>query len=322
MKVLLTGAAGFIGAHVAQALLNRGVPVVGIDNLNAYYDPGLKRARLKALCDAPGFELIELDIGVPDALTSAVCTHQDVTHVVHLAAQAGVRHSMVDPYAYVHTNMQGQVAVLECARRLPKLQHVVYASSSSVYGRNRSLPFRESDPVDVPGSFYAVSKRAAELTSESYAHLFGLPQTGLRFFTVYGPWGRPDMAYYGFAHAIAAGEPVTLYAGSELARDFTYIDDVVGAVLGILDRPPEAGVARLLNVGNDSPCTVRHLIGLLARELGQDALITDVPRPGSDMLRTWAAVEDIRAISGWMPAMPFEEGIARFVAWFRAYEGL
>ncbi len=242
--VLLSGAAGFIGMHVAEALLDRGERVIGIDNMNRYYDPGLKEARCARLEKRPGFTFRRLDVADRAGLHALVEEERGIDRIVHLAAQAGVRHSMVDPYAYVQANVMGHLVVQEAARRLPGLRHLVYASSSSVYGANRQLPFSETDRVDAPVSLYAATKRADELMSYAYAHLFGLPQTGLRFFTVYGPWGRPDMAYYSFARAIAAGEPITVYEGGRLKRDFTYIDDIVAGVLGALDRPPDDRIAR------------------------------------------------------------------------------
>ena len=239
MKVLVTGCAGFIGYHVAEALLARGDGVVGLDSLNDYYDVRLKQARLDRLRAHSGFEFHHLDVSDKDAIGGLVARHRDLGGIVHLAAQPGVRHSLIDPYAYVQANVMGHLVVLEAARRLPGLAHLVYASTSSVYGANTEMPFRETDRVDQPVSLYAATKRADELMSHAYAHLFGLPQTGLRFFTVYGPWGRPDMAYFSFARAIMAGEPITLYDGGRLRRDFTYIDDIVAGVVGSLDRPPE-----------------------------------------------------------------------------------
>ncbi len=235
MKVLLTGAAGFIGYHVAEALLAQGAQVVGVDDLNAYYDVRLKQARLDRLEPQPGFAFHRIDIADRAAMEAVAAAHADIAVIVHLAAQAGVRHSLVDPHAYVHTNVMGHLVVLEIARRLPALRHLVYASSSSVYGANQVLPFRESDRVETPLSLYAATKLADELMGHAYAHLFGIPQTGLRFFTVYGPWGRPDMAYYSFARAIAAGEPITLYDDGRLKRDFTYIDDIVAGVVACLE---------------------------------------------------------------------------------------
>jgi len=319
MVVLVTGAAGFIGAHVSRALLDRGVRVIGLDTLNDYYDPALKRARLRHLAHGDGFSFHQVDVSDREAMSGIAEAYPEVTHIVHLAAQAGVRYSLVDPYAYVTANVMGQVVLLETARRFRGLRHLVYASSSSVYGRNTSLPFRETDAVDSPGSFYAVTKRADELAAQSYAHLHGLPLTGLRFFTVYGPWGRPDMACYGFAQAIAEGRPVTLYEGEGLARDFTYIDDVVAGVLGVLMCAPPGDAPRILNIGNDAPSRVRHLVALLEAALGRRAVIDRRPRPAADMERTWACLDAIRGLTGWAPCVELEEGVGRFVAWFRAY---
>jgi UDP-glucuronate 4-epimerase len=229
---------------------------------------------------------------------------------------------MQDPYAYVTANVMGHVVLLETARRLPGLRHFVYASSSSVYGLNRELPFSESQRVDRPSSLYAATKRADELISHAYAHLYALPQTGLRFFTVYGPWGRPDMAYYAFARAILRGEPLTLYEGGRLRRDFTYVDDIVAGVLGVLDRPPAAAEGpRLLNIGNNRAEPVLRLVRLLERSLGRAAVIRDAPRPAADVEETWASVEAIAALTGFAPRTPLEEGVPRFAAWFLSYHG-
>ena len=324
MIVLLTGAAGFIGYHVAETLLARGDQVIGVDNINTYYDTGLKRARLERLSRHPAFGFREMDISDREAMESLCKQHSDIRRIVHLAAQAGVRYSMVDPYAYVQSNVMGHLVIQEAARRLPNLDHLVYASSSSVYGANRKLPFAETDPVDEPVSLYAATKRADELMSFAYGHLFRLPQTGLRFFTVYGPWGRPDMAYYSFARAIAAGEPITVYDEGRLKRDFTYVDDIVAGVIGCLDRPPGAGEApsRVLNIGNHRAEEVRTLIALLEQELGRKAVVRHAPRPAADVEETFADVEAIGALTGYAPTTPLSVGIPRFVAWFRAWHGV
>lgn len=321
MKVLVTGAAGFIGSHVAHALIDRGIEVVGIDTLNAYYDPALKKARLERLTVSPKFSFQQADVSDRDQMNGLMADNPDIRIVVHLAAQAGVRYSLVDPYSYVNTNVMGQVVLLEACRKLPSLEHFIYASSSSVYGQNTSLPFKESDRVDAPGSLYAVTKIAGELTATAYAHLHGIPQTGLRFFTVYGPWGRPDMAYYGFAKAICAGEPVTLYEGSGLSRDFTYIDDITSGVLAVMDHPARAGEARLFNLGGDHPEKVTRLIGLLEETLGRKAQIEFRPRPAADMESTWASLEAVQKLSGWKPETNLETGIGIFSAWFRNFHG-
>jgi UDP-glucuronate 4-epimerase len=318
---IVTGAAGFVGFHVAQALLARGELVVGVDNLNSYYDPALKQARLAMLEEEDGFAFHSVDIADKTALFR-VFDGAGATRVVHLAAQAGVRFSMQDPYAYVSSNVMGHVTVLEAARLLPGLEHLVYASSSSVYGGNTKLPFAEVDPVDTPVSLYAATKRADELISHAYWHLYGLPMTGLRFFTVYGPWGRPDMAYYSFAEAIMAGRPITLYEGGRLKRDFTYIDDIVSGVLLCLDRAPGAGVAPpVFNIGNNRGELVSELVGLLEAGLGRRALVVDAPRPVADVAETCADLGAIGEWVGYAPTTPLSVGIPRFVEWFLAYRG-
>lgn len=324
MTVLVTGAAGFIGHHVALALLDAGEQVVGLDNLNDYYDPGLKRARCARLAGRAGYRFVEADIADRDAMAAVVAAEPDITRIVHLAAQAGVRHSMVDPYVYVQANVLGHVTLLEAARRLQRLKHLVFASSSSVYGLNDSLPFREVDRTDRPNSLYAATKRSGELISHAYGHLYGMPQTGLRFFTVYGPWGRPDMAYYGFARAIAEGRPVTLYEGEGLSRDFTFIDDVVDGVLRVLELPPDPATerVRILNLGNRRSERVSRMVELLEQALERRAEIRMVPRPAADLMATWAAVDAAQELAGWLPRTPLDVGIPRFVSWFRAYHEL
>jgi UDP-glucuronate 4-epimerase len=320
VTVLLTGAAGFIGYHVAEALLTRGDRVVGIDNLNSYYDVRLKQHRLERLMGKAGFTFAQADVGDREVLHTLVCQNNDIEAIVHLAAQAGVRHSLVDPYVYVQSNVMGHLVVLEAARLLPRLRHLVYASSSSVYGANRNLPFCEADRVDTPVSLYAATKRADELMSYAYAHLYGLSQTGLRFFTVYGPWGRPDMAYYRFALAIVTGEPITLYEGGALRRDFTYIEDIVTGILRCLERPPEGVVpVRILNIGNNRSEPVSKLVALLETALGRRAIVRDAPRPPADVEETFASVDAIAGLTDFAPRTALEEGIPRFVKWFKAW---
>jgi UDP-glucuronate 4-epimerase len=317
VKVLVTGCAGFIGYHVAEALLARGDNVVGLDSLNDYYDVRLKQARLDRLQAHAGFAFHRLDVSDKDAVGALVAGNEDLAGIVHLAAQAGVRHSLVDPYAYVQANVMGHLVVLEAARRLQGLRHLVYASTSSVYGSNTAMPFRETDRVDSPVSLYAATKRADELISQAYGHLFGLPQTGLRFFTVYGPWGRPDMAYFSFARAIVAGKPITLYDDGRLRRDFTYIDDIVAGIVGSLDRPPaDVSVPRLLNIGNHRVEEVRELVRLLEEALGRKAIIRSAPRPAADIEATFASIDAIRVLTGFTPSTPLSVGIPRFVRWF------
>jgi UDP-glucuronate 4-epimerase len=321
MTVLVTGAAGFIGYHVAEVLLARGEAVVGVDNLNAYYDVRLKEARLERLRARPGFVFHELDVSDRRAVGPLFERHR-FSEIVHLAAQAGVRHSLVDPYAYVQSNVMGHLVLLEAARGVRGLRHFVYASSSSVYGANQTMPFRETDRVDTPLSLYAATKRADELMSHAYGHLFGLPQTGLRFFTVYGPWGRPDMAYFSFARAISTGEMITLYDGGRLKRDFTYIDDIVAGVVGCLAHPPESEVpVRLLNIGNHRCEEVRELVALLEQALGRAAIVRSAPRPPMDVEETYADVDAIGALTGFQPSTSLAEGIPRFVAWFLSWNG-
>ena len=319
MIVLLTGVAGFIGYHVAQRLLADGARVIGVDNFNPYYDPALKEARVGRLA-GQAFTLHRVDVSDRSAMAEIAAGSPGITHVVHLAAQAGVRHSMVDPYAYVQSNVMGHLVMLELARHMPDLHHLVYASSSSVYGLGVEFPLREgASAADQPTSIYAATKRADELMSHAYAHLYQMPQTGLRFFTVYGAWGRPDMAYYGFAQAITAGEPITLYEGGTLKRDFTYIDDIVSGVMGVLDRPPPAAEPRILNIGNNRSEPVTRLVGLLEQALGRPAVIHVVPRPAADVIETWASVDRLAALTGYQPATPLEVGVPRFVEWFKHY---
>jgi UDP-glucuronate 4-epimerase len=317
MTILVTGAAGFVGYHACEALLARGEKVVGVDEINAYYETGLKEARLARLEGKPGFRFVKLSIADREAVAALMRHETGVDRIVHLAAQAGVRFSMIDPYAYVTANLMGHVVMLEAARHQSGLKHFVYASSSSVYGGNTEMPFSESDRVDLPVSLYGATKRADELMSHSYSHLYGLPQSGLRFFTVYGPWGRPDMAYFSFARAIMRGEPITLYDNGTLRRDFTYIDDIVEGVLGVLDRPPEGHAPRLLNIGNNRSETVRTLVSLLEDGLGRRAIIQNTPRPAADVTDTFADISAIRTLTGFSPKTPLEVGIPRFLEWFK-----
>jgi UDP-glucuronate 4-epimerase len=323
MTILLTGAAGFVGFHVAQALLARGERVVGLDDLNPYYTVDLKQARLDQLLAHPDFSFARHDVADRAAIGALIAANPDIDQIIHLAAQAGVRHSLVDPYAYVHANVMGHLVMLEAARHMPNCRHFVYASSSSVYGANDRLPFAETDRVDTPLSVYAATKRADELLSHAYGHLFGFPQTGLRFFTVYGPWGRPDMAYYMFARAIAGGDEVTLYDDGTLRRDFTYIDDIVAGVIGCLDRPPRPGQApRILNIGNNRSELVSTLVSLLEQSIGRRAVIRHLKRPRADVAETFASVDRLSDLTGFAPRVSLAEGIPRFVAWFKSYHHL
>ncbi len=314
MRVLVTGAAGFIGYHICTALLGRGWDVVGVDDCNAYYDVRLKQARLALLRGDARFSFEARNIADHEAMRRL---GNGVAAVVHVAAQAGVRYSLEQPFAYAASNLTGHLSVLEMVRHNPTIKHLIYASSSSVYGTGSALPYSESARADRPSSLYAATKRADELMSQSYTHLFGLKQTGLRFFTVYGPWGRPDMAYFGFAEAIMAGRPVTLYEQGRLKRDFTYIDDIIAGVLGVLDHPPEDEAPhRLFNIGNNHAEYVTDLVRLLEESLQRRAVTVDLPKPEADPVETWADVSALAALCGYAPKTKLDEGIPRFVAWY------
>lgn len=318
--ILLTGAAGFIGRHVAEALLRAGRDVIGVDNLNAYYDPALKHARLRSIEKFRTFRFVQADVADLQALRAAA-DPRDVEIIIHLAAQAGVRHSLTAPFAYEHANMKGHLAVLEYARLAGRLRHLIYASSSSVYGERNEGPFREDDRTDAPASLYAASKKSCELMSETYARLYGLPQTGLRFFTVYGPWGRPDMAAWLFAEAILEGRPVTLYGEGRPARDFTYIGDIAPAVLMLSERPPQQALPphRLYNLGNSSPTSVEHLVRLLEQAIGRSAERRYEPMQPGEVAATYADISRARADFGFQPRTQLRDGLAHFVDWLRAY---
>jgi UDP-glucuronate 4-epimerase len=327
MAIIVTGSAGFIGYHVSLALLDRGERVIGIDDINAYYDPTLKRARLTRLEAHAGFAFTELDVADLAALRELAGRHRsEITGVIHLAAQAGVRHSLKAPFDYVHSNLEGHMAVLElCRHDLPKLAHLVYASSSSVYGGNTKIPFAIEDRVDHPISLYAATKRANELMSHCYAHLYRMPQTGLRFFTVYGPWGRPDMAAYLFADAIVHGRPITLNNHGDMERDFTYVDDIVAGVVAALDRPPagsEGAPHAVYNLGNHRPVHLRRFLEILEDALGRKAEVRLAPLPPGDVVRTYADIAASTRDLGFEPKTPIEEGLPRFVAWYREYHGV
>jgi len=320
MQVLLTGAAGFIGYHVAQALLARGDQVIGVDNLNAYYEVSLKQARLSGLKAQKGFAFEKVDIADREAMLALAGKYPGVTHVVHLAAQAGVRHSLTDPYVYVTSNVMGQVVMLELARKLAKLEHFVYASSSSVYGGNTKLPFSVDDETEQPNSLYAATKKADELIGHTYAHLYGVPSTGLRFFTVYGPWGRPDMAAFLFTRAILADEPIRVFNHGEMWRDFTYVDDIVSGVLTALaHRPKGQPPHAVYNLGNHRSEKLTDFIAVLEKALGRKAKYQfEAMQPG-DVARTYADIEASRRDLGFEPKTPISEGVPRFVAWYKDY---
>jgi len=326
MSILLTGAAGFIGFHVAKALLERGDRVLGIDNLNKYYDVGLKEARLAELRRFSDFSFAKLDVADRGAILAIVERDKDLRSIIHLAAQAGVRYSLENPYAYVDANVTGSLVMLEAARRIDKLTAITYASSSSVYGANKKQPFSVGDRVDQPVSLYAATKRSCELNAHTYSHLYGLPATGLRFFTVYGPWGRPDMAAYLFTRAILAGEPIKVFNEGRMARDFTYIDDIVAGTVAAHDRPPGAGADgvphRLYNLGNHRPEKLLDFIAVLERLLGRTALKELLPLQPGDVPESFADIEASRRDLGFEPRTTIEEGLARFVEWYKRYHNV
>lgn len=328
MKILVTGAAGFIGAAVSRLLLERGDEVVGVDSLNEYYDVGLKRARLALLQDKPGFSFRQHDLAEPSSLFE-----EGFQRVVHLAAQAGVRYSIDNPAVYVQSNLVAFGNVLEGCRR-HGVEHLVYASSSSVYGMNAKMPFSTADRADHPVSLYAATKRSNELMAHTYSHLFRLPTTGLRFFTVYGPWGRPDMAAILFAKAIAEGRPIKVFNHGQLRRDFTYVDDIARGVVMTLDRAPEGDPGwtveagdparssapyRLYNIGNSSPVELGRFIELMESAMGREAVKEYLPMQPGDVLATYADVSDLEREVGFRPSTPIEEGVQRFADWFREY---
>lgn len=333
--ILVTGVAGFIGYHVARRLLEQGRPVVGLDNINSYYDPALKQARLAQLEKLAGFSFVKLDLADRDGMAALFAKHR-FEHVVHLAAQAGVRYSLIDPHAYVDANLVGFTNVLEGCRH-NGCRHLLYASSSSVYGSNTKLPFSVYDNVDHPLSLYGATKKANELMAHAYAHLFRVPMTGLRFFTVYGPWGRPDMAMWLFAKAIMAGEPIKLFNNGDMRRDFTYVDDVVESIVRLIDRAPAADPSwtgdapdpgsssapwRVYNIGNNKPAELLDVIRLLEQALGKEAKRELLPMQPGDVPATYADVDDLMRDVGFRPSTSIEEGVARFIAWYRDYHGV
>ena len=330
MAIIVTGAAGFIGYHLSERLLARGEQVIGVDNVNDYYSVELKRRRLAELSRHDGFDLVEVDFADNQALLRAL-DGRDFDRIVHLGAQAGVRYSIENPHAYVHSNLVGHLNMLELARHR-RSSHMVYASSSSVYGGNDILPFRVEDRVDHPLSLYAATKKADELISETYAHLYRLPLTGLRFFTVYGPWGRPDMAMWLFAKAIFAGEPINVFGEGDMRRDFTYVDDIVSGVVACLDNPPpddgseKAGGSRsphrLYNIGNHRSEELGRMIELLEEACGRKAERRLLPMQPGDVRDTYADISAIERDLGYAPTTRIDEGIPRFVEWYKAYHGL
>ena len=318
--VLVTGAAGFIGHATSHRLLDRGERVVGIDNLNGYYDPALKAARLATFEGRDDFSFRQMDVADADTIARLV-RDEAITRVVHLAAQAGVRYSIDNPFAYQHSNLAGHLSVLEACRHAPHFTHLVYASSSSVYGDRPmgGAGFTEDDPAVAPVSLYAATKRACELMSHSYASLYALPQTGLRFFTVYGPWGRPDMAYFAFAEKIMRGDPIEVYGEGRMARDFTYIDDIVDGILGALDHPPHGRQPRILNIGNTQPVGLMEMIETLEEALGRKAEKIMRPMQPGDVTATFADVTRLHTLTGYEPSVNLADGLQRFVKWYQTY---
>ncbi len=332
MQILVTGAAGFIGFHLCQRLLARGDAVLGLDNLNSYYDVSLKQARLAQLQPLPGFRFVQADLADRAAMEQ-LFSAETFNIVIHLAAQAGVRYSLENPHAYVDSNLTGFMSVLEGCRHTG-VKHLVFASSSSVYGANTAIPFSVHQNVDHPVSLYAATKKANELMAHSYASLFNLPVTGLRLFTVYGPWGRPDMAYFSFTRAILEGRPINIFNQGRMQRDFTYVDDIVEGILRIADRPakahsawsgtqPDPGTSfapyRIYNIGNNKPVELLQFIEILEQQLGKAAQKNFLPMQPGDVLATFADIDDLAAETGFRPNTPIEDGIARFVTWYKEY---
>lgn len=330
--VLVTGAAGFIGYHVSRRLLERGETVVALDNMNDYYDVGLKKARLKELDAFQSFRFVKLDLADRDGVNE-LFSREKPRRVIHLAAQAGVRYSLTNPHSYVTSNLVGFLNILEACRH-GKIEHLVYASSSSVYGANTRMPFSVHDNVDHPVSLYAATKKANELMAHSYSHLYKIPVTGLRFFTVYGPWGRPDMAIFMFTRAILAGEPIDVFNNGEMRRDFTYIDDIVEGVVRVADvipapdsswngNDPDPGTSkapyRLYNIGNNQPVPLLEMIAILEKRLGRGVEKRFLPMQAGDVPETYADVEALSEATGFAPSTPLEVGIGRFVDWYRDY---
>lgn len=333
MKFLVTGAAGFIGFYVCQRLLAQGYDVVGLDNLNDYYEVKLKKDRLAQLLPCPTFSFVEIDLADREKIADLFASEQ-FTRVIHLGAQAGVRYSLQNPMAYADSNLIGTLTILEGCRQ-HKVEHLVYASSSSVYGMNSKMPFSTHDRVDHPVSLYAASKKANELMAHSYSHLYGIPTTGLRFFTVYGPWGRPDMAPFLFTKAILAGETIKVFNHGEMRRDFTYIDDIVEGIIRVQAHPPKAEPSwdgsdpsrsfapyKVFNIGNNQPVKLMAFIEAIEQATGKIAIKEYLPMQAGDVPATYADIDDLQYAVGFTPATPIEEGISKFVDWYREYYGV
>tara|TARA_B100000427_G_scaffold283089_1_gene255205 strand:+ start:143 stop:1123 length:981 start_codon:yes stop_codon:yes gene_type:complete len=326
MSVLITGAAGFIGFHLAKKLLEQGRSVIGVDNLNDYYDPTLKNSRLTALNEKGGFVFHKLDISDRGNVETLVTENQEITEIVHLAAQAGVRYSLVNPYAYTQSNVEAHLILLEAARQLPALKHFVYASSSSVYGANTQLPFSVDDRTDSPVSLYGATKKTMEVMSEAYARMWSLPLTGLRFFTVYGPWGRPDMAAFIFLKNILSGEPIPVFNDGDMQRDFTYIDDIVAGVIACLNKPSiSKGMApphRIYNIGNNHAEPLMRFIAVIEETVGISAEIEFLPMQSGDVKSTYADISASTRDFGFIPSTPIDEGLPKLITWYREYYGV
>lgn len=322
MKILLTGAAGFIGMHTAKRLLARGDEVIGLDNLNDYYDVNLKKNRLLKLTESKNFRFVKIDL-IDDKNIKKLFEEEKFNAVVHLAAQAGVRYSLTHPQAYISSNVAGFCNILEACRCHP-IEHLVYASSSSVYGGNTKLPFAEQDSVDHPVSLYAVTKKTNELMAHTYSHLYQLPTTGLRFFTVYGPWGRPDMALSLFTQAILSGEAIRVYNYGKMRRDFTYVDDIVEGVLRVLDRPPRTDSTpyKIFNIGNNKPVELLDFIACLEEALGKRATKEYLPLQDGDVPETYADTQALNQWVGYVPTTEIKQGIGKYVNWYRSYYGV
>ena len=318
--IIVTGAAGFIGHAVAHRLLARGEKVIGVDIVNDYYDPALKEARLATFDGRDNFDFVRMDIADAEGMAKLV-RDNSVVRVVHLAAQAGVRYSIENPFAYERSNLAGHLSVMEACRHADGFEHLVYASSSSVYGDKPmgGEGFTEDEPAMDPVSLYAATKRACELMSQSYAKLYGFPQTGLRFFTVYGPWGRPDMAYFSFTQKILRGDSIEVFGNGKMARDFTYIDDIVDGIIGALDNPPQQGDHRVLNIGDSHPVGLMEMIETLENALGREAVKIMRPMQLGDVTATYADVSKLNALTGYKPKVMLAEGLQRFADWYRAH---
>lgn len=325
MTILVTGAAGFVGMHVCKALLEAGEQVIGIDNLNTYYDVGLKDKRLAELKPFKSFTFLKIDIADAEALNQALSKYDDISKVVHLAAQAGVRYSISNPFEYARSNLDGFLTILEYCRSLKKLDHLVYASSSSVYGGNKELPYSVEHSVDHPVSLYAATKKSNELMAHSYSHLYRMPTTGLRFFTVYGPWGRPDMAYWMFTDALLNGKSIKIFNKGDMKRDFTYIDDIVSGVLKVLKAPPkdtdtENAPYHVYNIGNNRSEPLMEMVSVLEKALGVTAELELLPMQKGDVKETFADIDPMRRDVGYDPKTTLAEGLPKFVAWYKEYK--